>query len=120
MDLFAHAELRKTAERLRDRGMGLAADAQDRTIPNWSALAYMAILAVARMQETVHVDDVKAIFPHEPHHFNAWGAVWMRAIKDGVIERTGAMRPSTDPRKHKHQYALYRSLLKTNPGSIKS
>ena len=110
MDLFEHAARVSTAERLRDRGMARAADAQDRAVIGWSELAYLAILNVARMQETVHTDDVRAIFPHEPDHPNAFGAVWLRAIRDGVIERTGTVRASTDPRKHSHQYPIYRSL----------
>lgn len=114
MDLFAAADLREAGKRLRDNGMALASDAQERVEIGWAELAYMAILSVARMKETVHVDDVRAIFSHEPHHHNAWGAVWMRAIRDGVIERTGTVRPSIDPKKHKHQYAVYRSLVQQN------
>lgn len=110
LPLLDYAARSVEAERLRDRGMAIASDAQDGTVPNWSALAYMAILNVSRLQETVHVDDVRAIFGHEPAHHNAWGAVWMRAIRDGVLDRTGTVRPSTDPKKHAHNYPIYRSL----------
>lgn len=110
-DLFSFAARAAEAERLRDRGMALASDAQDVAVPDWSELAYRAIVAVARDAESVHVDNVLAVFDIEPHHHNAWGAPWMRAIKDGVIERTGMVRASADPRKHKHNYPVYRSLV---------
>ena len=108
-DLFEHAE---RAAKLRDAGMTLAAVAQDGKAPQWSELAYSAIRLVARRQDTVHVDDVLRIFTIKPHHPNAWGAVWMRAIKDGLIERTGTVRPCiSDEGKHKHQYPIYRSRM---------
>lgn len=108
MDLFSHAAM---AAKLRDAGMALASEAQDRAIPSWSELAYRAIVAVARTQGEVHVDDVLRVFTAKPEHHNAWGAPWMRALKDGVIERTGRVRPSFDPGKHKHQYPIYRSKI---------
>lgn len=111
-DLFTHAERRETATRLRDTGMALAAEAQDNAVPNWSALAYMAILAVARVQDTVHQNDIAKIFPHQPAHPNAWGQPWRRAIKDGAIERTGELRACEDARKHRHNSPVYRSRIR--------
>lgn len=108
-NLFEYAE---RAAQLRDTGMALARIAQDDKAPEWAALAYEAILKAARSKETVHVDDVLAIFKVVPHHPNAWGSVWMRAIKAGVIERTGMVRPClSDTGKHKHQYPIYRSMV---------
>lgn len=108
-NLFEYAE---RAAQLRDAGMSLARIAQDDKAPEWSGLAYEAILRVARANETVHVDNVLTIFKLAPHHPNAWGSVWMRAIKAGVIERTGLVRPClTDTGKHKHQYPIYRSRV---------
>lgn len=96
----------------RDKGMGLAADAEDRAQPDFAERAYAAICAVALRQSTVHVDDVLKVCFVKPHHANAWGAVWVRAIKTGVIERTGTVRPCmTDIKKHKHQYPIYRSTI---------
>jgi hypothetical protein len=66
---------------------------------------------VARRQSTVHVDDVLSIFNVKPSHPNAWGAPWQRAIKNGIIERTGTVRPSTDAKKNSHQYPVYRSNI---------
>lgn len=109
-------DLIELAESLRDRGMSLAADAQEFKTPGFAEAAYAAICSVARRQETVHVDDVLRICHLKPEHPNAWGAVWLRAIRDGVIQRTGTVKPCmSDAAKHKHNYPVYRSLLHRRP-----
>lgn len=92
-------------------GMATAAAAQEDDAPGWGERALQAIIAVALSQPTVHVDDVLAIFSEQPAHFNAWGGVWVRAINDGVIARTGTVRPCKDAKKHKHNSPVYRSLI---------
>lgn len=99
------------AASLRDRGMSLAAEAQDRASPSWSDIAYQAIVMVARSQAHVHVDDIIPLV-ERPSHPNAWGSVWQRAIKRGVIVHSGQVRPcASDPRKHRHQSPVYASRL---------
>lgn len=98
-------------ERRRDRGMALAAEAQHRKRRDWSDRAYAAIHAIAARQDTVFVDDVLGEFASMPEHPNAWGHVWQRAIRDGLIAQSGRIRASADPKKHKHQYPVYRSLI---------
>lgn len=103
-DLFEYAKQR------RDLGMAMAADAQDRDDPAWSATAFLLIESLARSRPEIHVDDVRTkISP--PAHPNCWGAVWMKAKKCGLIENSGRVKPSTDPKKHAHQYPIYRSLV---------
>jgi hypothetical protein len=109
--MSAQLDMFDRASSLRDAGMDLARFAQDDKSPGWSDEAYAAIVSIARRQPTVHVDDVLRAFSARPVHPNAWGAVWMRAIRDRVIERTGTVRPSSDVGKHKHQYPVYRSLV---------
>ena len=91
--------------------MALAGEAQEEESLGWGERAYQAIVRVARMQSTVHVDDLLRIFTERPKHFNAWGGVWRRAIADGVITRTGAVREAADQRKHRHHYPVYRSEI---------
>lgn len=106
MDLFEHAQIR------RDRGMGLAADAEDREQPEFSEAAYQAIRTIAARQSTVHVDDVLRECLLRPHHYNAWGAVWLRAIRECLIVHSGQVRPCTvDAKKNAHRYPIYRSLV---------
>lgn len=108
-----------TAEQLRDAGINLAITAQENHTPGWADEAYAAISRVALRQPTVHVDDVarevEGVLP-APHHANAWGGVWRRAILRGIIRRTGDVMPagSTYPahaHKHARAYPVYRSEI---------
>lgn len=106
--LFDYVE----AQKRRDRGMALAAHAQNRKVPKWSDIAYEAIVNVARRQIHVHVDDVLKAGVPEPHHFNAWGHVWKRAIDNEIIQPSAERRPCTvDPRKNLHNYPVYFSRI---------
>ena len=106
-DLFTWARGR------RDAGMGHAADAEDREQPDFAEAAFLVICRIAANQPEVHIDDVLVRFTLKPHHPNAWGAVWMRAIRERVIEHSGRVRPCrTDAKKNAHQYPIYRSLLR--------
>jgi hypothetical protein len=104
-DLFAYSA------RLRDSGMANAAMAQDRAMPEWRELAYQAIVLVASRQPTVHANDIAEVFKIEPEHCNAWGSIWMRAIRNRVIERSGEYRHCTDLRKRLHVSPVYHSLV---------
>jgi len=96
----------------RDAGMEAAAEAERRDQPEFAPALYAAIAAVARRQATVHVDDVLPLLTVRAQHFNAAGSVWARAIRDGVIVRTGRVRACrTDRTKHAHQSPVYRSML---------
>jgi hypothetical protein len=106
MDLFAWAEA------LKKRGMDRAAEAEERRSPGFQTAAVALIRSIAEQQPTVHVDDVLAASTLEPRHHNAWGAVWSRAIKEGVIAKTGQHRRcKSDTKKHAHDYPVYRSLV---------
>lgn len=109
----------QSAFELRDTGMALARDAQEQKAPGWTDLAYRAIESVARSQATVHVDDVARVgegWLPEPAHANAWGSVWQKAIRRGLILRSGSVRPAGGSYKahaHKHgrAYPVYMSLV---------
>lgn len=104
-DLFAYAD----AKALRDIGMTRASQAQGKP---WSEVAYAAIERVARRQVTVHIDDVLREGIPAPHHPNAFGAVWMRAIRNQIIQRSVETRPCTvDRGKHAHRYVVYFSRI---------
>lgn len=93
----------------REFGMDLAAS----NSPVFSHLAYKAIYNLALTHPTLHIDDVlqKADVP-TPKSPNAWGSVWMKAIRTGVLERTSELRPCrTDSKKHVHQYPVYKSCI---------
>src|SRR5262245_25203965 len=92
----------------RDAGMELAADAEG---PDFAFAAFDAICRVAARQELLFVDDILSECAIRPQHHNAWGAVWMRAIREKIIENIGITKHSSDPLKHAHRYPIYRSLI---------
>jgi hypothetical protein len=108
-DLFSHAE---EAEARKRDGMKLALIAQDEKVPEWSELAFRAIVAIAKRQETVHIDDLLREFSAAPEHPNAWGSIWQRALREDVIVHSGRVRTCRgDPKKNAHQYPIYQSLV---------
>ncbi|MCK1322122.1 hypothetical protein IVA94_14720 [Bradyrhizobium sp. 156] len=94
----------------RDAGMALAELAEAMENPDFSTEALNAIRRVAKRQETLFVDDVLAECKATPHHHNAWGMIWVRAIKERIIIATNQVKHSCDPAKHRHAYRVYRSL----------
>lgn len=112
-------------EEQRDAGMAAAERAQAKSDPIWAELAYAAIERVALRQPFVHVDDVMAEGVPAPAHFNAWGAVWTKAIRGSkkdnlmpILERVSAGRPAKEKalpaglrRKHNHRSPIYQSRL---------
>ena len=89
-------------------GMDRASQGSD---PVWREYAYVTLLEVAAQQKTVHVDDLHAVIEWHPANPNAWGAVWQKAIRRGVLAKTGLYRPTRLPGKHAHEYPCYTSLI---------
>ena len=92
----------------RDAGMACAARAQG---TQWGEYAYGLLEQLCRERPEVHTDDLAAVLEWHPASPNAMGAVWGRAIRNGLIERTGALRTSRQPEKHAHSYPIYSSLV---------
>lgn len=104
LNLFDHAE----AQRRKEEGMALA---EAHAGPVWAGYALSKLHELCRMQELLHSDDLRAVCELTPASANAYGSVWLTAIRKGWIERTGRSRPSTRPETHGHTYVVYRSLV---------
>jgi len=106
-------DLVEMAERLRDGGMKMAAEAQDAENHGWSDRAYIAIKALALTQATLHIDDLLRTFKERPvGHPNAAATPWRRAIKEHLIIHSGRVKKcESDPLKRGHGYPIYLSLL---------
>lgn len=108
-DLFQFAERQSHMGRfMRDRGMALASDAQERDAPGSTDFAYRELCLIAKTKPEVHANDLTHVVLER---FNAWGSVWQKAIRNGVIERTGRVEPCVDPKKQHHNSPVYRSLI---------
>lgn len=115
MNLFEHAEAQAIMRR--NRGMAVAADAQDRAVPGFSELAYSHIFNLACEHEEIHIDLFLQTFKLRPEHPNAFGAPWQKAKRERIIEHSGRVRPCTvDPAKNAHLYPVYRSLVYRRAG----
>lgn len=100
----------------RDAGMASAARHAESDPAVWSAeAAYRALVELARTQPYVHTDDLAKAYPATCPRPNAWGQVWLRALRERVIERTGGSLPSKQPGKHAHSYPRYESRLYRAP-----
>lgn len=78
---------------------------------HWRDRAYAAIEREARTFNELYVDNILMMFSEPPPHPNCWGAVWLKAIRNGLIERTGETLTTADRGKHRHRYPVYRSLV---------
>lgn len=92
----------------RDEGMARASAAVG---PVWREHAFLALRDLAREKPTVFVDDLYARVEWQPRSPNAWGSVWQRAIREGLIRKTGRTAPSKLRGKHAHHYPVYESLV---------
>lgn len=92
----------------RDAGVDAAAAAQG---TQWGVYAAGLLEGLARALPEVHTDDLARVIEWHPAHFNAYGAVWQRALRSGLLAKTGRTRPSKQPGKHAHEYPVYRSLV---------
>jgi hypothetical protein len=108
---MSEAPLLDWGARQRDRGMALAADAQDRARPHFREAALAAIKRVALRQQTVHANDLITEILGEPEHPNCWGHIWREAAANDWIIMTDQTRQCIDPKKHRHRSPVYRSLI---------
>jgi hypothetical protein len=108
MDLFELAD----AFRAREAGMIEAEFAEILSGSDYPSALAAAIRHVARRQQYVHIDDVLPLVKVKPTHTNAAGAVWARAVGEGVLLKSDSdrWRPCvSDAVKHAHTYRVYTS-----------
>lgn len=97
-DLFGYEppERLKHARKLRDLGMGQAIDHADRTTPAWRDMAFEFLVSFAKHHQLFISEDVSDASKEEalaqPPTDRAWGSVYIKALKFGVIAREGTGR----------------------------
>lgn len=87
------------------------AQADTNTDPGWADRAYAAVEHCARLYPTFIVDAIWATGLPEPHEARAIGAVMRRAARDGVIESTDRVIPSTRAGCHANPRRVWRSRI---------
>lgn len=100
------------ARRARDQGMQRAVDAAERHDDAWPDLAYAFLCRYARTHATFegwHVTDAaKAQGYGSPTSDRAWGSIFTKAQREGVMVQDGAGR---NPHRHDSICPRYRSLV---------
>ena len=76
---------------LRDEGMTRVADKAERGSPGWGDLAYAFLCVYASRHREFFPFEVTAAFENAghvlPHDMRAFGAIYRKAIKHGMIKR---------------------------------
>lgn len=103
------------ARRSANAGMTRALNNADRQIPDWSTQAYSFLLSFARTHEYFISEDVsdasiEAKFP-QPPTLRAFGAVYRKAQKAGIIRQDGMGRSR---RRHASCCPRWRSMIYAN------
>lgn len=96
------------ARRLKAEGMASVSGHS----PGFSEQAYQALVRVAKRQLVLFADDLVAELKGlQPNHCNAWGPIYQRAVRDGVIQRSREVRPSRVASKRCRLCPVYFSLI---------
>lgn len=99
-----------------DQACRLKAEGMERVSghsPGFSEQAYQALVRVAKRQLVLFADDLIAeLNGLQPNHCNAWGPIYQRAVRDGVIQRTTEVRPSRVVSKRARLCPVYLSLIR--------
>lgn len=100
------------AERLAREGMDRSLDRANRETPDWSDLALDYLRRYARQHREFpgwFVTDSAALDPNFPAPANsrAWGGVWKRAKKEGIVVPSG--RWMAHPKRHGCPCVIWRS-----------
>lgn len=94
----------------RDAAMSAAEDHANRVHGDWSARAYLMVTKYIRRGGLFMAEDVRAWAEGEglppPPDPRAWGAVIMRAAKEGLIKRIG-YEPSRNRQAHLRPTAVW-------------
>lgn len=103
----------ESAVAARDAGMAAAAEHADRVSSGWSDDAYAFLVDFARHNACFISEDVsdasKGVHTFvQPPTDRAWGTVYRRAVREGVIEQDGCGRSR---RRHASICPLWSSLI---------
>ncbi|WP_133638130.1 hypothetical protein [Pseudomonas syringae] len=81
------------------------------TSASWAELAYGAVINVARTHQEFTPDDIWKTGLQKPIEARALGAVMTRAKREGIIEKTGRVQPTTQVESHGTDITIWKSLI---------
>lgn len=104
-----------TAEELKVEGMNRSVRTADEKYPGWSDIAYNYLLEYcARNRGNAFMAEDVRFFAEwygvpTCHHARAWGGVFTRAKKDGIIRCTG-FKMTVSPKSHRTPASLWEAV----------
>lgn len=105
-----------TGRELRDAGMQVALDSAQRQTEGWPTEAMNALRTYLHahpgkefMAEDVRIYAYDVLAVPYPPHCRAWGAIFRRAVRDGLIRRV-RIAPVKTPSSHMANAAVWRAL----------
>lgn len=114
----------ETARRKRDEGIQRAIDHAEVVTPRWGDTAWSFLVDYARANLSFTAEDARqaaeragAVPP--PPDKRAWGGVFQRASRAGLIQRIGFVT-ARDPKVHCNNIALWRSSVAEAPRADES
>lgn len=108
-------DLLEEARKRRDDGMQRAADHAEAVKEGWGDTAYTYLCTYARTNHSFTTEDVRMAAEKAgdlavPPDKRAWGSVVARAVRAGVLRRSGFVT-ARDPKVHCNNIALWQSLV---------
>lgn len=89
------------------------------TSVSWAKLAYDTVIDVAKTHQEFTPDEIWKTGLQKPTEARALGGVMARAKREGIIEKTGRVRPTTQVESHGTDVTIWKSLIfEQNPGTI--
>lgn len=78
---------------------------------NWAEKAYDMVIQVAETHQEFTPDDIWKTGLPKPAEARALGGIMARAKRDGIIEKTGRVQPTTQIESHGTDVTIWRSLI---------
>lgn len=101
---WVRTERQKRTRQLRDEGIQRSLTAAERRAEGWAEWAYSALVRYCQAAHLLTAEEVRE-WAHrvldlpEPPDPRAWGGIFQRAVRAGIVVRDG-YRPHRDPSRH--------------------
>ncbi|MFV8984672.1 hypothetical protein [Serratia fonticola] len=79
----------------------------------WAKAAYEVLVKVATLNQEFTPDDIWEAGLEKPSEARALGGVMRRARAEGLIEKTGRVKPTTQPESHGTDITIWKSNIFT-------
>lgn len=81
------------------------------TSVSWAERAYDTVISVAETHQEFTPDDIWKTGLPKPVEARALGGVMARAKREGIIEKTGRVQPTTQVESHGADITIWKSLI---------